>query len=234
MDFPASSGPRNGSSKSGDSHDGSDLPPKENPAGQDPHSDTDVSAKSSEIPPSVQKPKEVQNGGAEETLRKDNECLWLSNEMLSKTNRLLQEENRTLSEECKSLRVHSEALSKVNVTLKDANQTLLEENKSLRSNSEAREKSLRQEVEKLKRAEREHLKANEQLQRFYNSQRGENERLVQRNTNISFTNRQQIEALTKERDQLRAALDRQIYVCQQCCDRTIDAPGCIQQRSFEA
>ena len=157
----------------------------------------------------MQKPKEVQNGGAEETLRKDNECLWLSNETLSKTNRLLQEENRTLSEECKSLRGHSEALSKVNVTLKDANQTLLEENKSLRSNSEAREKSLRQEV---KRAEREHLKANEQLQRFYNSQRGENERLVQRNTNISFTNRQQIEALTKERDQLRAALDRQIYV----------------------
>lgn len=96
------------------------------------------------------------------------------------------------------------------MTLKDANQTLLEENKSLRSNSEAREKSLRQEVEKLKRAEREHLKANEQLQRFYNSQRGENERLVQRNTNISFRNRRQIEALTKERDELRVALNRQI------------------------
>lgn len=85
MDFPASSGPSNGSSKSGDSQDGSDPPPKENPAGQDSHSDTDVSAKSSEIPPSVQKPKEVQNGGTEETLRKDDERLWLSNETLRQT-----------------------------------------------------------------------------------------------------------------------------------------------------
>lgn len=35
---------------------------------------------------------------------------------------------------------------------------------------------------------------------------------MQRNTNISFTNRRQTEALTKERDELRVALNRQICV----------------------